>query len=45
MVFLRSEKMSNRIKELRVKSEGLRKASDTMEKTASAVQDIIEELK
>ncbi|XP_056593712.1 coiled-coil domain-containing protein 178 isoform X2 [Triplophysa dalaica] len=45
VVFLRSEKMSNRIKELRVKSEGLRKASDTMEKTASAVPDIIEELK
>ncbi|XP_057179371.1 coiled-coil domain-containing protein 178 isoform X1 [Triplophysa rosa] len=42
---LTSEKMSNRIKELRLKSEGLRKASDMMEKTASAMPDIIEELK
>ncbi|XP_055038138.2 coiled-coil domain-containing protein 178 [Misgurnus anguillicaudatus] len=45
VVLLKSEQMSDRIKELCLKSQGLKKASDIMEKTINTMQDIKDELK
>ncbi|XP_065115162.1 coiled-coil domain-containing protein 178 [Paramisgurnus dabryanus] len=45
VVLLKSEQMSDRIKELCLKSQGLKKASDIMEKTINAMPEIKDELK